>query len=100
MQGCPKWDSCSAPICPVDKDWKLRKHLKDDPACFYLREVVKSEHRGESISVGRSDPILPAASDVWAMRDYLAAPLRNQLLRASTSGSKSFANAGSERLAA
>ncbi len=39
---CPKYDKCSANICPLDRDWKQRTHLKGEPVCFYLREYVKS----------------------------------------------------------
>jgi len=38
---CPKYEKCSANICPLDSDWKLRTHLKGEPTCFYLREYVK-----------------------------------------------------------
>ncbi len=40
-QKCPKYDTCSAPICPLDKDWKLRVLCIEDPTCFYLLESVK-----------------------------------------------------------
>jgi len=38
---CPKYEKCSANICPLDRDWKLRNHLNGEPTCFYLREYVK-----------------------------------------------------------
>ena len=38
---CPKYEKCSANICPLDRDWKLRTHLNSEPICFYLREHVK-----------------------------------------------------------
>lgn len=38
---CPKFSKCCAPICPIDTNWKLRTHLRDEPVCFYLREYVK-----------------------------------------------------------
>ena len=37
---CPKFDHCSAPICPVDKG-TLRYHAKGESVCFYLREAAK-----------------------------------------------------------
>ncbi len=40
-QNCPKYDICSAPICPLDKDWKLRVLCNEDSTCFYLLESVK-----------------------------------------------------------
>ena len=38
---CPKYEKCSANICPLDRDWPLRTHLKGESICFYLREYVK-----------------------------------------------------------
>ena len=38
---CPKYEKCSANICPLDPDWKLRTHMNSEPVCFYLREYVK-----------------------------------------------------------
>ena len=41
MRACPKFDGCSAPICPLDPDWSRRIHRKGEPLCFYLLESVK-----------------------------------------------------------
>jgi hypothetical protein len=38
---CPKFNKCSANICPLDPDWRLRSHIQGEPICFYLREYVK-----------------------------------------------------------
>lgn len=35
---CPKWHSCSAGYCPLDR---AGAHIKDDPVCYYLREFYK-----------------------------------------------------------
>jgi hypothetical protein len=40
-QACPKYQTCSAPICPLDKNWKLRVLCNEDSTCFYLLESVK-----------------------------------------------------------
>jgi hypothetical protein len=42
MCDCPRFERCSAPICPLDPDWELRVYRKSEPTCFYLREYVKS----------------------------------------------------------
>ena len=47
IEDCPKFDACSAPICPLDEDYKLRVHLTEDRACLYLREYAKSATRGQ-----------------------------------------------------
>ncbi len=41
MYECPRFEACSAPICPLDEDWKLRRMLKRERTCHYLREVSK-----------------------------------------------------------
>lgn len=38
---CPHFDKCSAPICPLDPDWRLRTHLDGERVCFYLIEASK-----------------------------------------------------------
>ena len=45
MHACPKYDGCSAPICPLDADWPRRIHRKGEPVCFYLLEYVKPGSR-------------------------------------------------------
>jgi len=41
MENCNKFNSCSAPICPLDPDWEKRNYLKGEPSCLYLREHSK-----------------------------------------------------------
>jgi hypothetical protein len=41
MPDCPKFQSCNAPICPIDPAWTQRLNLREDPTCFYLSESVK-----------------------------------------------------------
>jgi hypothetical protein len=38
---CPKFDSCSAPICPFDPERDKRTYLKGEPVCMYMLEYVK-----------------------------------------------------------
>ena len=45
LYSCPKWDGCNAPICPLDPDWKSRKHLEGERVCFYLTEYSKPPAR-------------------------------------------------------
>src|SRR5699024_11212984 len=37
----PKWDTCSANICPLDPDWHKRTHLAGERVCFWLTERAK-----------------------------------------------------------
>lgn len=39
---CPKFHSCNAPICPLDQDWRERKHISGDKCCVYLLETAKT----------------------------------------------------------
>ena len=38
---CPKFISCSAPICPLDREWKLKSYLDGERVCYYLTEHSK-----------------------------------------------------------
>jgi hypothetical protein len=33
MKGCPKYYRCSAPICPLDPDFKKRVYVNGEPGC-------------------------------------------------------------------
>jgi hypothetical protein len=37
MKKCPRFESCSIPRCPLDKDWKEREELAEDERCLYFR---------------------------------------------------------------
>lgn len=41
MYGCPKWNRCSAPVCPLSATWCLARHLTGEPVCLWLREWSK-----------------------------------------------------------
>lgn len=47
---CPKWDSCNAAVCPLNR---TGKHLQDEAICLYARETVKtgSEERFKEFSL-------------------------------------------------
>ena len=47
MEDCNKFDSCSAPICPLDEDYKIRTHLTGERVCLYLREYAKKDTLGD-----------------------------------------------------
>ncbi len=38
---CPKFQTCNAPICPLDAIWHKRSNHIEDATCFYLLESVK-----------------------------------------------------------
>ena len=45
MYDCPKFEGCSAPICPLDKHWEQRSHLDGERVCCYLTEYSKEAAR-------------------------------------------------------
>ena len=38
---CPRYDSCSVTLCPLDTGWRKRSVLPNEPVCAYLREADK-----------------------------------------------------------
>jgi hypothetical protein len=101
ISNCPRFDKCSAPICPLDRNWKLRVYLKGEPICFYLLEYVKPNAKAQfqgSIGV-RIYAAVQTSIDAMSHR---YAPLRRALERAKRTGSRitgcaPTANLSSER---
>ena len=87
LRDCPKWSKCSAPICPLDGNWHLRKMLRNDPACFYFLEhakvgsKVRFEERGLTALYESIDGRLPSFTERWGR-------LRRFYERAKTSGAR------------
>lgn len=40
-QQCKRFNSCNAPICPLDEQYLKRIYLKSESICYYLKEAVK-----------------------------------------------------------
>ena len=84
---CPKYEKCSAPICPLDPNWRNAKHLNGERFCFYLGEAQKGG--AEALFVGRGlgelyqvmAEVTPDVSARWGT-------IRNALARAATAGSR------------
>ncbi|WP_313420981.1 hypothetical protein [Moraxella sp. CTOTU49803] len=41
MTDCKLFDSCNAPICPLDEQFICRQYLKGEPVCYFMSEAVK-----------------------------------------------------------
>ena len=41
MKRCPRFNRCSAPICPLDLNWRRRVHLAGEPTCGVALELQK-----------------------------------------------------------
>lgn len=52
---CPKFQHCNAPICPLDSDWRKRKHFNGDRVCFYLIEAQKHDSKAVFDTYGKGD---------------------------------------------
>lgn len=42
-KNCPRFSSCSAPICPLDKDWSKRTYHRGEAICRLMLEIVKPD---------------------------------------------------------
>lgn len=40
-RACPKFIGCTAPLCPIDADWRRRTMFASERVCFYLAEASK-----------------------------------------------------------
>lgn len=41
MRACPRFEGCSAPVCPLWPEHLGTVHLRGESICLYLREAVK-----------------------------------------------------------
>lgn len=84
---CPKFHTCNANVCPLDRDWRKRSHLSDEKACVYLLESAKTdassvfERAGlsnmfEAIAVVREDILSSCAAINRASKRAATTPSR------------------------
>jgi hypothetical protein len=87
MMKCPKWEKCSANICPLDPDWHQRTHGPGDVSCFYLVEAHKngSEKRFELCGLREMYLAVRAATPAICAR---WAAIRRTVERAPETGSR------------
>lgn len=85
MRLCPKFNSCSANICPMDKNWSLRDTTRSDAVCIWLREVAKNP---TGVGVPEQIRLQVVAALPLILSAEGVAPLRSALNRAAKSGSK------------
>ena len=86
MYQCPKYESCEAPLCPLDEEWNTRKMVQDENLCHYLCEASK-EGVIERFEGRHDEPILTEAFSLSEeMRKYSKA-LDRGLERASNAPS-------------
>jgi hypothetical protein len=85
MCDCPKFEKCSAPICPLNNQESV--HLPGEPICFYLRECVK---QGGFARISAYIPKEMAKIISSSLPGILSrhVDIKNRLSRAAGSGSK------------
>lgn len=96
MEGCLKFQTCSAPICPLDAEYLSRGHIEGEPVCFHLREWVKRDSCGllrGDVPRELVEPIAKACPAIIARY----APIKKALKRASRSRSKTAAFRDSQK---
>ena len=95
MRECPKYNTCSVPICPLDPDWELRTHVDGEPTCIWLTESRKPNAAVNFDAAGVGD-LLPwvVTLSPAIMRRHGA--IRRTLEQASDTGSRleNYAAAG------
>ena len=48
-QQCPRYDSCSAPICPLDPDALKRRMLRDERVCHYIYKAIDEPENADQL---------------------------------------------------
>ena len=84
---CPRFDSCNAPICPLDPDWRRAQHLKGEPVCLWLREAVKPGGIARIATAAAGD-IADTVAEALPAIMASSSDIRHKLSAASLSGSK------------
>ena len=87
MHDCPKYQHCSAPICPLDQEWRLRVHLPGERVCFYLTEYAKPGVRTKLRGVLPAE-LLKAVERAYPEIIARHGPIQKRLKKAAQSGSR------------
>ena len=90
---CPRFDRCSAPICPLDNEWRERHHLKGEPVCYFMRLHAKNALdglKGGSVPEELIDRVVTVFQEICDRY----APLKVSLQRAAQSQPRGFEQGG------
>ena len=61
MIDCPRFDRCSAAICPLDPGWRKRVHAFGDRVCAFMLEAAKATR--DEVFIGEQGVDLLTACD-------------------------------------
>ncbi|MCW8918062.1 MAG: hypothetical protein OQL08_04540 [Gammaproteobacteria bacterium] len=78
---CPKANSCEAPVCPMDPDWKYQTQMAGDQVCFYLyggKQLVDFNHVDLDTQAKLKHMIIEFITEINAQygHDYIRQKLR------------------------
>ena len=87
MRQCPRFEKCSAPICPLDPDWQKCTLMNTDPVCYYQTEHAKTD--AKAVFEGRGlSWLFELVSKPTPSICYKWGRIRRAVERAKQSGSK------------
>lgn len=86
-QSCPRYDKCSAPLCPLDLEWRRRNHLQGERVCYFLREAVK-DGAATRFKATANEEIFAAATRMLSEPENLGAYVRQRLRDAAQTNSR------------
>lgn len=84
---CPRFQSCSANICPLDPDWRKRSHLQGEPVCGMLRELVKP-NGAATLATTTAAELVSTIADALPEISASNFDIRAQLTRSAKTGSR------------
>ena len=76
ISDCTRFEACSAPICPLDKDWALRTYNKGESICYYLKKYPLEAIKRGSITEQNGSVIGRVGGDI--LNRY--SPLKKRVL--------------------
>lgn len=83
---CPRFDSCNAPVCPLD-DWQRAQHLSGERVCGLLCELGKDCGEARLRAVMPSE-LMDTLAEVCPKVAARWERIRRVLVRAARTGSK------------
>ena len=92
---CPKFEPCSAPICPLDVEWRERTYRKGEAVCHFMRMHAKNALQGQKAGSVPEEMVETVVTVFQEICDRYA-PLKTSLERAALSRPKGF-SLGEER---
>jgi hypothetical protein len=81
-QECPIFQTCNAPVCPLDPAWRRACHLQGEQVCRYLLARDKARAREHYADDPTFAAVLEHAGDVCARHGDIA----RRVAKAAASG--------------